>query len=229
MVQRNPQIYRRPEQPRRPRKATPRETPLPSRFLNEQILDGPPSYSRRDFEEPRLRKCRFNVADIDWEASKQLAGGLDGYSWKIFINEAGPYVLKMFWDLEQPKHYFAPERECQNAAILAMIEASVAQTVADSAKIYLDPNPKTEKDARANFYSFAKESVLPQPQSQNIQDFSISRVPRFRKCHGWLKIGGQDSPIPSSLWPPTLNVGRTQRLIVTVPDLIRESTSAIFA
>lgn len=73
----------------------PRETPSFDSFLDDRILDGPPSYSKSDFEKPRLRKCRFNVDDIDWEASTPLGGGLDGYSWKVFFGKEGPYVLKM--------------------------------------------------------------------------------------------------------------------------------------
>ncbi|RSL69127.1 hypothetical protein CEP51_012390 [Fusarium floridanum] len=209
MMQQDYKIRRRKAPPFRPRTTIARETPSSDCFLDDQILDGLPNYSKSDFENPRLRQCHFDIANIDWEASRHIGGGLDGYSWMVFFGEEGPYVLKMFWDLEHPKHYFAPERECQNAAILAMMEASVDRAAAESTKIYLNPSPKTKKDAAANFYAFTEESL--QSQSQRIQDFSISSVPRLRKCYGWLKISGRDSRIPSALWPPTLNVGKIQR------------------
>lgn len=72
-----------------------RETPPQTSFLDNRILDGAPSCSVLDFETPRLRQCRFELADINWKASVHLGGGLDGHSWKVFFGEDGPYVLKM--------------------------------------------------------------------------------------------------------------------------------------
>lgn len=88
-------IVRRKAPHPRPRPPITRETPSSDCFLDDQILDGPPSFLRSDFEKPRLRKCRFNVADIDWKASRGIGGGLGGYRWKVFFGKEGPYVLKM--------------------------------------------------------------------------------------------------------------------------------------
>ncbi|KAF5019863.1 hypothetical protein F66182_8142 [Fusarium sp. NRRL 66182] len=209
MMQQDYKIRHRKAPPFRPTRTRTREAPSSNCFLDDRILDGPPSYSKSDFEKPRLRKCRFHVANIDWEASRCIGGGLDGYSWMVFFGKEGPYVLKMFWDLEHPKHYFAPERECQNAAVLAMMEASVDGAVAESTKVYLNPSPKTKQDAAANLYAFTKESL--QSPSQHMQGFNMSCLPRLRKCYGWLKISGRDSRIPWALWPPTLDVGKIQR------------------
>lgn len=90
-----------------------------------------------------------------------------------------------------------------------MIEASVDRATAASTRIHLNPSPETKQDAAANLYAFAEESV--QSQSQDLQDFGISSVPRLRKCYGWSKISGRDSKIPAALWPRTVNAGKLQR------------------
>lgn len=90
-----------------------------------------------------------------------------------------------------------------------MIKASVDQAATNSTKIYINPNPKTKKDAMANLHAFTKEGR--QSQSQYTEALEISSIPRMRKCYGWLKVGGQSSGIPSGLWPPTLQVGKRRR------------------
>ncbi|ENH66585.1 hypothetical protein Focb16_v005862 [Fusarium oxysporum f. sp. cubense] len=189
------------------RRTRTREIPSPECFLDDEILHGPPSYSKSDFSKPKLRKCRFDVADINWDISSPIDGGFDGYSWKVFFGRNGPYVLKMFWDVEHTEQYFAPERECQNAAILAMMEESVCQATVKSTKIHLNPNPKSKEEASANFYAFTEESL--HLQSQNAQVFGISSIPRMRVCYGWAKVGRDHVPLNS--WPRKLKFGKKDR------------------
>lgn len=90
-----------------------------------------------------------------------------------------------------------------------MMEASVSRAAAESTQVNLNESPTTKQDAAANFYAFTEESL--QNQSQQMQDFGISSVPRLRKCYGWLKISGRDSTIPLAVWPPTVDVGKLRR------------------
>ncbi|KAH8677055.1 hypothetical protein BGZ61DRAFT_74068 [Ilyonectria robusta] len=89
----------------------------------------PPGYSAEDFETPQLRRCPFDPATIDWTYSSRIDGGLDGYIWRVWFGADSPYVLKVFWDAEPPEfyHYFAAQRECQNSALLQMMETAVQQ------------------------------------------------------------------------------------------------------
>ncbi|KAF4990525.1 hypothetical protein FDECE_14334 [Fusarium decemcellulare] len=188
-----------------------RKTPSLDCYLDDQTLDGPPSYFKSDFEKPKLRKCRFNIEDIDWDASEHIGGGLDGYCWKVVFGGEGPYVLKLFWDVEHPEHYFAPERECQNAAILSMMKASVKQAADELTGICINPRPDDKEDATVNFLAFAKERLHSRPQTS--QTICISNTPRMRECYGWLKISSQNFQIPSAMWPKTVQVGKKKRQI----------------
>ncbi|KAI8722334.1 hypothetical protein NCS52_00377000 [Fusarium sp. LHS14.1] len=115
-------------------------------FRDDELMEGPPSCSAEDFDLPRLRRCPLDLADIDWESSSRLGGGLDGYVWKVWFKGDGPFVLKVFWDAEPPEfyHYFAVQRECQNAALLQMMETAVKQASADSASILVKARPETK-------------------------------------------------------------------------------------
>lgn len=64
-------------------------------YLDDKLLDGAPSCSAADFKTPRLRKCPFDLTTIDWNFSSRIDGGLDGYLWKVWFGEDGPYVLKV--------------------------------------------------------------------------------------------------------------------------------------
>ncbi|KAF4448118.1 hypothetical protein F53441_8434 [Fusarium austroafricanum] len=68
---------------------------------------------------------------MTWE--DRLGGGLDRYVWKVWIEEMGPFALK-FWDTDPPDflHYYAAQRECQNAAVLQMMEAAITQAAVES-------------------------------------------------------------------------------------------------
>jgi hypothetical protein len=64
-------------------------------FRDDELMEGPHSCSAADFDMPCLRRCPFNLADIDWESSSRLGGGLDGYVWKVWFKGDEPFVLKV--------------------------------------------------------------------------------------------------------------------------------------
>ncbi|KAL8383697.1 hypothetical protein RB595_010750 [Gaeumannomyces hyphopodioides] len=94
-------------------------------FHTDEPMSGPARYSWADLRKPLLRKCPFELKDIPW--LEHLAGGYDGYCWKVAFGDQGPFVVKLFWDDEPPEnmYYWAAQREFQKAAVLQMIEASL--------------------------------------------------------------------------------------------------------
>lgn len=64
-------------------------------FLNDSYMHGSPSCSEVVFKAPRLRRCSFNLADIDWKSSVRIGGGLDGYLWKVTFGGDAPYAIKV--------------------------------------------------------------------------------------------------------------------------------------
>lgn len=64
-------------------------------FLDDTLMQGPPNYSEEDFETPRLRRCLFDLATVDWKSAICIDGGLDGYTWRVCFGKDGPYVLKV--------------------------------------------------------------------------------------------------------------------------------------
>ncbi|PFH60746.1 hypothetical protein XA68_10454 [Ophiocordyceps unilateralis] len=96
-------------------------------FLSDEPNVGPPPHSLDDLKCPRLRKSPLQPDAFEWR--RRLGGGLDGYTWKIRI-DGEPFALKVFYDTEPPEivHYHAIQRECQNAAVLQVMEAVLADS-----------------------------------------------------------------------------------------------------
>ncbi|GAP88946.1 hypothetical protein SAMD00023353_3400160 [Rosellinia necatrix] len=172
------------------RSAAQRQALLHVDFRSNEPLQGPPNHRPEDFEQPRLRKCPFRLDTINWKSATKLGDGYDGCAWKVDFGDAGPFVLKVFWDTQPPQTYyayFAPQRECQNAAILQMVEA-----VLEERPVPLRYNhPETHAQAMANMLAFS----VPQEEAQQRQAVGsprtvLSHSPPTRKCYGWLDFDG---------------------------------------
>ncbi|CAK7231483.1 hypothetical protein SEUCBS140593_007937 [Sporothrix eucalyptigena] len=139
----------------------------------------PARFRKIDIRVPRLRKCPFDLDTVDWRHAKLLGTGMDGCVWRVrFGKDSLYYALKLFWDADPEKLegcYFAAQRECQNAALLQSMRASLdqeaaAQAVLDSGGTFPDGegngpganptlvfvNPKDEEEAACNLYSFSE-------------------------------------------------------------------------
>ncbi|KAI1822676.1 hypothetical protein F4861DRAFT_540726 [Xylaria intraflava] len=185
-----------------------------TRFLSDDPMDGRPSCSQEDFEQPRLRKCVFDLAAIDLKRSSRMGGGLDGYLWKVWFGEQA-FVLKVFWDAVPPQfpHYFAAQREGQNAALLQMMEAAVEDAASGSEfPILVNPRPETKSEAMGNTRAFSDQGRRGQLPSQGsgAATMAISSIPRIKKCYGWTRIHGSTISVawPKKLHPGTLRVDR---------------------
>ena len=225
-------------------------------FRDNALMTGPPSCTAADFKKPRLRRCPFDPAELRFEA--RLGGGLDGYVWKVDFGDEGPFALKVvslvqagstreicivlfvglscshpayqFWDNEPPEfaHYYAPQRECQNAALLQMMETAVERAAAASRPIQVIANPFYWDDALDNQAAFSDEARLKPPSpSQQESDPAlgpdsnagaplrpVTAIPRMRKCYGWLALHSDALwGFPWWLRPPVLKVSKVSRCI----------------
>lgn len=90
------------------------------------------------------------MGNFIWES--RLGEGLDGCVWKVRSGNAGPFVLKVFWDDEPPEldHYYAPQRECQISALPQMMETAVEKAAAASCPILVKANPTSLDDVLDN-------------------------------------------------------------------------------
>ncbi|KAL7916147.1 hypothetical protein GGI35DRAFT_431922 [Trichoderma velutinum] len=81
------------------------------------------------------------------------------------------------------------QRECQNAAVLQMMEASVA-----TEPVFVYDRPFGKVDALENYFAFCEENSvgklrldanakMPPPGT-----VLITELPRMAKCYGWLKL-----------------------------------------
>ncbi|KAI1847035.1 hypothetical protein JX265_006770 [Neoarthrinium moseri] len=155
-------------------------------FRSDEPMNGPPSCTIADFMRPHLRKCTF-AETIRWE--KTLGYGLDGYVWKVWFGDKGPFALKMFWDTDPPEYncfYYALQRECQNAAIFQMIECAMEKHEGPG-PIWVFDDPETQIDAKANLRGFSDEMRLDE-RPANCDTVEIKSMPRIRKCYGWLTL-----------------------------------------
>ncbi|KAI1819219.1 hypothetical protein F4861DRAFT_158490 [Xylaria intraflava] len=184
-------------------------------FLSDELMDDDRTpCSVTNFENPRLRKCRFDLATIDLKRSVGLGGGLDGYAWKVWIGEQA-YVLKVFWDATPPyyPYYFAAQRESRNAALLQMMEAAVEDAASGSMRpILLNPHPTTRDEATSNTLAFSDEGRQSPVSGQSSDEvMSISSIPRMRKCYGWSKVHGRTiNTWPRKMRPGVLRINKTK-------------------
>ncbi|KAL6802794.1 hypothetical protein GGI42DRAFT_325184 [Trichoderma sp. SZMC 28013] len=109
--------------------------------------------------------------------------------------------------------YWGFQRECQNAALIHMIR-SVVETSTEP--IYLKREPKSWKDAARNLHAFSTEGSR-EPRYRDAPDsipVTISSLPRFRECFGWMSISGAElCNLDSKLRPHGVVLDRVKRVI----------------
>ncbi|RFU81618.1 hypothetical protein TARUN_566 [Trichoderma arundinaceum] len=185
-------------------------------FLNDEFMEGPPRFRGADLKDPRLRRCTFDPKTIVFES--RLGGGADGYVWKVRFGDEGPFALKVFWDQTPPREagtYYSMQRECQNAAVLQMMEAAVA---CEPVLVY--DRPSGRRDAIENYFAFCEENCLAEADWDDAEEMPppgtrlISSIPRMTKCYGWLKLHSDLwMELPISLQASHKEVSKVRRLI----------------
>ncbi|KPM35936.1 hypothetical protein AK830_g10644 [Neonectria ditissima] len=89
------------------------------------------------------------------------------------------------------KVYWPFERECMNAALLEMIQASLQDAAKNNKHIHLNPSPKTRNDALKNLRAFSTyHSSHQEGKSDNLTPFSPNV--RINGCRGWTQFQGHD-------------------------------------
>ncbi|KAL7963226.1 hypothetical protein V8C34DRAFT_267572 [Trichoderma compactum] len=159
-------------------------------FLNDELMQGPPRFSGQDLRQPRLRRSTFDPKTIVFEC--RLGGGDDGFVWKVRFDGQGPFALKVFWDQVPPQEfesYYPMQRECQNAAVLQMMETAIAND-----PVLINQRPYGRVDAHDNYFSFSEENAIAKlglsADSETLPEGSIliTDMPRMVKCYGWVKF-----------------------------------------
>lgn len=103
-------------------------------FRVEEPLVGPPSSCTwESFRDPRLRKCPFDMASIRW--SRRLGGGIDGYVWKVYFGQEGPFALKVV----STRH----DLNCQQDVHVARPSLADISCETSSGKARSSPQPTT--------------------------------------------------------------------------------------
>ncbi|EPE04332.1 hypothetical protein F503_01336 [Ophiostoma piceae UAMH 11346] len=173
--------------------------------MDDELMDvtTTPPVTVRNLAVPRLRKCPFDLNTIDWQRARNLGAGTDGCVYRVYFGDQGPFALKLFWisDLN-PGYptYSAFHRECQNAALLQMLRASVDQAAAAAAALaaggtpdgptvppLVDPNPMDFLAASDNLFSFAEDVRRVHENQPPLPELvPVTSMPRFAQCYGWL-------------------------------------------
>ncbi|KIH88427.1 hypothetical protein SPBR_07362 [Sporothrix brasiliensis 5110] len=178
--------------------------------MTDELMDATtsPRVTIKNLAQPRLRRCPLNIDTIDWRRARLLGAGTDGCVYRVHFGDQGPFALKLFWIpdilLEYPE-YSAVHRECQNAALLQMLRASVDQAAAaaeagitggtpngPTVPPLVDPNPVDFFTASNNLFSFSEEvrhnhqvrAAENKPPPSGL--VPVMSMPRFVQCYGWL-------------------------------------------
>ncbi|KAH6607418.1 hypothetical protein Trco_003731 [Trichoderma cornu-damae] len=185
-------------------------------FLNNDLMQGPARFRGYDFKNPRLRRCVFDPDSVVFES--RIGGGDDGFVWKVRFGDEGPFVLKIFWDQVPPREsgaYYPMQRECQNAAVIQMLEASVT-----SEPVLVYQRPLGKQDAASNYAAFWEENrpskvvwkidrANPPPGTE-----FMSSTPRMTKCYGWLKLRSDLwTELPADLQPSHEDASKVKKLV----------------
>ncbi|OAA68467.1 hypothetical protein SPI_00662 [Niveomyces insectorum RCEF 264] len=178
--------------------------------MTDELMDvaTSPRVTIKNLARPRLRRCPFDIDTIDWQRARLLGAGTDGCVYRVHFGDQGPFALKLFWIpdtiLEYPE-YSAVHRECQNAALLQLLRASVDQAAAAAKTVatggtpdgptvppLVNPNPIDFFTASDNLFSFSEEvrynhqvraAENKPPPSRLVP---VTSMPRFAECYGWL-------------------------------------------
>ncbi|OAA54280.1 hypothetical protein SPI_08899 [Niveomyces insectorum RCEF 264] len=129
-------------------------------FLSEDLMEGPPSCTKADFKHPRLRRYPFDLETVNWDEAIVLGVGLDGHVWRVrFQDDETYYALKVFWINRPPQspHEYSARIECQNNALLQMVETAVQNANMMGEPIVLGDRPENRLVARHNLFSFCDE------------------------------------------------------------------------
>lgn len=94
---------------------------------------------------------------------------------------------------------------------------AIEAALADHSPIQLYANPRSKYEALDNLSAFAKENIPANPSGTCPVFTPLTRMPRFRKCFGWVRLSGDVfSRLHPRLSAPPEKVDKVERRIL--PD-----------
>ncbi|KAK0702713.1 hypothetical protein B0H67DRAFT_558328 [Lasiosphaeris hirsuta] len=167
-------------------------------FLSHESSIGPSS--GEDFYNPKLRQFP-EPARLCW--MKFLGAGEDGFVIQAKA-DTSLFAVKFFYhskppptrpfpchSLPRPGRYWALERECRTASLLAIIQTTSRRRVESGRPVvHINPEPKTDSDAIANLKIFSSESFGNEnTHSDRREPFTLNV--HINQCFGWLELPRQ--------------------------------------
>jgi len=164
------------------------------------------SSSGEDFHDPKLLQFP-GPARLHWK--KFLGAGEDGFVIQA-ITDTSLFAVKFvcilplsfalliltrkqFYHSKPParpfhRQYWALERECRTASLLAMIQTASRRRIESGCPaVHINPEPETHEDAIANLEIFSSECFdNGNPHSNHGKPFTLDV--RINRCFGWLEL-----------------------------------------
>ncbi|KAJ8126183.1 hypothetical protein O1611_g7455 [Lasiodiplodia mahajangana] len=167
--------------------------------IDENILNGPPSTTWKDFKHAKLRQFPGDGTQIKW--LEYLGHGAEGIVYKATIEDGDPVAIKVFWRTMRPKPQPLPrgngfravewpfEDESRTVALIEKIKWVMSNTETNPDQfVKIRKGPKTFRDAIRNLYSFSDEGrqSLKTSTRQDLTD--PPPFPPLPICYGWMRI-----------------------------------------
>ncbi|KAK0655507.1 hypothetical protein B0T16DRAFT_397138 [Cercophora newfieldiana] len=155
-------------------------------FLSSKPSAG--SSCGEDFRSPRLLQFS-GAAHLRWK--KFLGAGEDGFVIQA-TTDTSQLAIKFFYHSRPPpahphQRYWALERECRVASLLAMMQkASQQRNETGRPAVYINPEPKTHQDALANLAILSGECCDENLQSNRRKPLTLNI--RTSQCFGWFEV-----------------------------------------
>lgn len=110
--------------------------------------------------------------------------------------------------------YYAAQRECENVALLEMIEAALSKAKSRKRPVLVRARPETREEAEANLFAFvdqARRKVRADSGSDELEP--PPDMPRMRRCFGWMQFTGAEllQHLPRDLRPSPIQVDDVTR------------------
>ncbi|PNP51954.1 hypothetical protein THARTR1_07163 [Trichoderma harzianum] len=193
----------------------------PTIFLHDDFVGGRLRFRGDDYNQPKLRQSTLDPNSL--VILSRLGGGTDGYVWKVRFGDQGPFALKVFWDQAPPQDEracYPMQRECQNAAVIHMMEASLA-----SEPVLVYERPFGDHDVSQNYFAFCEENSMSRlglsanPKDRPAGAKLITEMPRLARCYGWVKFPSDVlEALPFTLRPTHANPQRVTDLVGSHTD-----------
>ncbi|KAF2968975.1 hypothetical protein GQX73_g4612 [Xylaria multiplex] len=178
--------------------------------IDENLLDGPPPATWKDFKHAKLRQFPGHEKPIKW--LKYLGHGAQGIVFKVSIGNGEPVALKIFWRSLRPSPLQVGEGKFRNiewpfedeSRTVALIE-KIKWAMSTNSDITIRKCPQTHRHALRNLYAFSDEGRAKPSERQEF--INPPPFPPLPTCYGWMRIQRDEIPhVSPGAWNDTDNV-----------------------